>query len=125
MIDVQKYISGGTVKREMIAMDIKYRKICSKEDLSEIINNPNVKAAFYGQGFHDKVPKDQWTEKYLDKLSYAVVAECFNAEYLDYLYEVAEYVDKRKKLIKGFVSSLAALIAAVAALALILSNWNK
>lgn len=124
MFDVHKYISDGIVKREKIAMDIKYRDIGS-EELSAIVNNPDVKAAFFGQGFHDKVPKDQWTEKYLDEITSAVAAECFNAEYLDYLNEVAEYVDKRKKMIKGLVSSLAVLIAAVAALALILSNWNK
>ncbi len=67
---------------------------------------------------------DRWTEKYLDELSCAVAAECFNTEYLYYLNEVADYVNKKKgnsKLIIGAV----VLVVAVAALILAFSGWNK
>lgn len=96
MLDIQKYIEGEVVKREKIAMDIKYRRI-GEEELRAIVEEPAIKSDFFGQGYNKKVPKDQWTERYLDKLSYAVAAECFNPEYLYYLNEVAEYVNSKKK----------------------------
>lgn len=123
MFDVHKYLSNGAVKREKIATDIKYR-IIGTEELNVIVNDADVKAAFFGHGFQDKIPMDQWTEKYLDELSCAVAAKCFNAEYLYYLNEVAEYVNKKKgnsKLIIGAV----VLVVAVAALFLAFSGWNK
>lgn len=123
MFDVHKYLSDGAVKREKIAMDIKYREI-GTDELNVIVNDPDVKAAFFGHGFQNKIPMDRWTEKYLDELSCAVVAECFNTDYLYYLNEVAEYVNKKKgnsKLIIGAV----VLVVAVAALILAFSGWNK
>ena len=45
MFDVHKYLLDGTVKREKIAMDIKYREI-GTEELNVIVNDPDIKAAF-------------------------------------------------------------------------------
>ena len=123
MFDVHKYLLDGTVKREKIAMDIKYREI-GTEELNVIVNDPDIKAAFFGHGYPNKTPMDRWTEKYLDELSCAVAAACFNTEYLYYLNEVADYVNKKKgnsKLIIGAV----VLVVAVAALILAFSGWNK
>ena len=60
------------------------------------VNDPVIKASFFGEGYKDKIPKEQWTEQYLDLLGCAAIAECFNAEYLYYLNEVAEHVHKKK-----------------------------
>lgn len=103
MLDIKKYIVNGRVEREKIAMDIKYLTI-TKNDLDILISNKEIREAFVGNEFSDKIPKSKWDKEYLDKLSYAVVAEGFNAEYLYYLNEVAEYVNKKRgnsKLIIG------------------------
>lgn len=123
MFDVHKYLSDGAVKREKIAMDIKYRVIGTKE-LNMLVNNPDIKSAFFGHGFQDKIPKDRWTEKYLDELSCAVAAECFNAEYLYYLNEVSEYMNRKKGNFKLIIGAVV-LVAAVAALIFAISRWNK
>lgn len=141
MLDIHEYIADGAVKRVRIAMDIKFRKI-GTDDLSEIVDAPEIKAAFFGQGYNKKVSKDQWTEVYLDKLSCAVAAECFNPEYLYYLNEVAEYVNREKEKSRSIIGKLQKLfrkisrwyqnhkvlvwfVLAVAAIALIIALRNK
>lgn len=98
MPDVNNYIDDGKVARERIAMDVKYRKLKGKE-LEKIVNDPKIQSAFIGDKFSKKVDKKDWTKDYLERISCAVVAESFNADYLFYLDEVAEYVEKRKVII--------------------------
>lgn len=98
MLDIKNYIVDGKVDRGKIAMDVKYRKL-KRKDLNAIVNDPKIKSAFIGDKFSGKVDKKDWTKDYLEQISYAVVGESFNADYLFYLYEVAEYVEKRKVII--------------------------
>ena len=124
MFDIQKYIENGTVIQTKIAMDINYSKIGS-EDLPAVLNDPVVKASFFGDGYKKKFSREQWTEKYLNQLSCAAVAECFNPEYLYYLNEVAEYVRGKKgktnsKLLMGAI----VIAMAVVALVLVVSSLN-
>lgn len=105
MLDIQRYITDGRVAREKIAMDIKYR-ILSRNDLENLVANPEIQRAFIGNKYSDKIPQSKWTKDYLEELSYAVVAESFNGEYLLYLDEVAEYISKKKgneKIIVGII----------------------
>lgn len=99
----------------MIALDIRYRNL-SHDDLLLIISDPEISAAFYGKTYEDKIPKNQWDEEYLEKLSYAVVSESFNKDYLLYLEEVADSVSAQKnnsKIVIGGVVLAVAVIAAV------------
>ena len=96
MIDVLKYVNNGVVEREKIAMDIIYRVIL-KSDICELVKEPMIKNAFFGNGYKDKKSQSSWDRDYVDKLSYAVVSEAFNEEYLFYLDEVAEYVSNKEK----------------------------
>lgn len=113
MLDVHSYVVDGRVAREKIAMDVKYRNL-NRTDLEHLAVNPDIQRAFIGDRYSDKVPKNQWTKDYLDELSYAVVGESFNKDYLLYLDEVAEYVSKKKnngKIIAGAIILLAAAAA--------------
>ena len=96
MSDKQKYFDGERVCAEKIALDIRYRRI-SHNELMSLISDPKISAAFYEDSYKDKIPKSQWDEKYLEKLSYAVISESFNADYLLYLEEVAEFVTRNKE----------------------------
>ena len=95
MINKEKYFENGKLKRESIAMDIKYHRI-SHEDLLALIEDPDISREFYGDSYADKIPQVEWNEQYLDKLSYAVVSEAFNKDYLLYLEKVAKYVREKK-----------------------------
>jgi hypothetical protein len=77
-------------------MDIKYRKL-DKKGIDELLNSPGIEKNFVGSEYKNKVSRKQWTEDYLDILSYAAETQCFNRDYLYYLNEVAEYVNKKKK----------------------------
>lgn len=115
MVDKRKYFDGNRVNRAMIALDIRYRNL-SHDDLLLIISDPEISAAFYGKTYEDKIPKNQWDEEYLEKLSYAVVSESFNKDYLLYLEEVADSVSAQKnnsKIVIGGVVLAVAVIAAV------------
>ena len=90
---IDKYIINGDVKCSLIAMDIK-RRILKREDIEILVNNTQINSAFFGNTYNDKKPKQFWDKSYLDLLSYASVAESFNRDYLLYLDEVAEYVNK-------------------------------
>ncbi len=115
MVDKQRYFDGNRVKREIIVQDIRYRRL-SHDDLLLVISDPEISAAFYGKFFEDKIPKNQWDEEYLEKLSYAVVSESFNKDYLLYLEEVAGSVSAQKnnsKIVIGGIVLTAAVIAVV------------
>ena len=113
MVDKQRYFDGSRVKRETIAQDIRYRRL-SHEDLLIIISDSEISAAFYGQSYEDKIPKNQWDEKYLEKLSYAVVSEAFNKDYLLYLEEVANSVSAQKNNSKIVIGGVVLVVAVVA-----------
>lgn len=119
MFNKQRYIDGDRVKSELIALDIRYRKI-SHDDIMSLISDPQISAAFYGEVYKDKVPESRWDEDYLEELSYAVISEGFNEDYLLYLEKVANTVAARKnhqKLVVGGVVLAVAVVAVVAVVA--------
>ena len=100
-----KYIVNGEVARDKIAMDIKYRRL-DRTGIEELCNDSRVKEAFRGSAYADKHPKREWNKDYLGRLSYAVVGESFNRDYLLYLDEVADFVSKatfRKIVVAGVI----------------------
>lgn len=120
MIDINKYIDGDRVMRERIAMDIKHG-VLSYKDINALLNDKRITAAFFGNGYSEKTDKASWDKVYLDKLSYAVVAEAFNKDYLSYLYQVSDYVNGRKRGKKILIIS-SVLIMAIAILIIILKQ---
>lgn len=118
MINKEKYFENGKLKRESIAMDIKYHRI-SHEDLLALIEDPDISREFYGDSYADKIPQVEWNEQYLDKLSYAVVSEAFNKDYLLYLEQVANGIGEKKinsKIIIGVIVLAVAVIVLVVVL---------
>lgn len=116
----QRYFDSGKVKREAIAMDIRYGRI-SHSDLIDIITDSDISAEFYGDKYEKKVPKEQWDEQYLEKLSYAVVSESFNKDYLLYLEEVANGVSEKKNSPKVIIGAVVLVVAVVALIVVIVS----
>lgn len=108
------YIVNGEVARDKIAMDIKYRKI-NRDTIEKLCADQRVKSAFIGSSFPDKRPKQEWTKEYLGRLSYAVVGESFNRDYLLYLDQVADFVTKAtfKKVIIAGVIIVLVIIAGI------------
>lgn len=125
MLDIQQYIRNGRVEREKIAMDIQ-KRVLTGADLRFLMKNTDIQAAFFGQAYEKKVPKEQWDAAYLELLTYAVVAEGFNEDYLLYLDEVADYVFKKKessKIIKRIIiGSIIIIIAVIAGVLVVLTN---
>ena len=58
MLNLDKYIENGRVKREKIAMDIKYGVITT-EDIEVLVSDPRVRNAFIGSRYDDKKPKSE------------------------------------------------------------------
>ena len=121
MINKENYFENGKLKRESIAMDIKYHRI-SHDDLMALIKDPDIAKEFYGDSYADKIPPGEWNVQYLDKLSYAVVSEAFNKDYLLYLEQVANGVDKKKISYKII---LVGVVLAVAVIVLIVVLVDK
>ncbi len=125
MLDVQKYIRNGRVEREKIAMDIQ-KRILTGADLRFLMKNKDIQAAFFGQTYEKKIPKEQWDAAYLELLTYAVVAEGFNEDYLLYLDEVAEYVSRKKgkyEIVKRIIiGSVIIIVAVIAGVLVVLTN---
>lgn len=96
MLNIETYIQDGTVKREKIALDIK-RGVITKDDIKDLVSNAKIKESFFGNSSNVKANRSEWTKDYLDKLSYASVADCFNEDYLYYLSDVADYVRPSKQ----------------------------
>lgn len=114
MVDMNRYIVDGTVKRDKIVADIKRGKI-GKSDIIELDKNHKISEAYFGEGELKKQDKSTWNNRYLDELSLVAVSESFSKDYLLYLNEVAQYViDKRRhkernnKIVKGLL--IAALL---------------
>lgn len=115
----EKYFENGRLKRESIVMDIKCHRI-SHDDLMSLISDPEFSKEFCGDIYKDKVPREEWNEQYLDKLSYAVVGEGFNKDYLLYMEQVANGIGEKKintKIIVGGVVLVIAVIVLIAVLA--------
>lgn len=108
------YIVNGEVARDKIAMDIKYRKI-TRNTLEALCADPRIAAAFINSSFTEKRPKKEWNKEYLGRLSYVVVGESFNRDYLLYLDEVADFVSKAtfKKIVVAGVIIVLVIIAGV------------
>lgn len=110
MLNLDKYIENGRVKREKIAMDIKYGVI-TEEDIDVLVSDPRVRTAFIGSRYDDKKPKSDWTRQYLDELSYSVTAEGFNEDYIRYLSKVTGFVSNqvtrrnKRKVLWGIVAT--------------------
>lgn len=123
---MKNYIRNGTVSRSEIVNDIK-NGILEKQDIEELVNRATVTETFIGLSYPNKVGKDQWTEKYLEKLVLSAVAESFNEDYLYYLYEVAKYVRDNAKKRKGYLSAvaLASGLVVVVVIALIVMAIRK
>jgi len=112
-----EYIVNGVVQRDKIAIDIEYRKL-KGEAIERLCREPQIKAAFIGSSYKDKKPRRHWNNAYLDLLTFAVVAESFNRDYLLHLDEVADFVSKKagfKKALKAGGVILLLIGATVAA----------
>lgn len=110
------YIVDGRVARDKIATDIIKHKL-DRAGVERLCQDPVIQAAFFGKGYNDKRPKREWNKDYLDRLSYAVVGECFDRDYLLHLAEVAEYVSRapfRKGIVVGVVIVLVIVLGIVA-----------
>ena len=68
MVDINKYIVDGAVKRDRIVSDIKRGRI-SKRDIIELSHNPEIKAAYFGDTNLEKIDRNLWNETYLDEIS--------------------------------------------------------
>lgn len=106
---MKDYLRNGSVSRSEIVNDIKNGTL-GRQDIEELVARKSVTDSFIGSNYPNKVDKDQWTEKYLEKLVLASVAESFNRDYLFYLYDVAKYVKDNAKKKKGRLS-VAAIVA--------------
>lgn len=107
---MKDYLRNGVASRSEIANDIENGTL-GKEDIEKLINRDDVVDSFIGSSYPNKVGRDQWTEKYLDKLVLAAIAENFNEDYMYYLYDVAKYVRDSKK--KGYIKILTAVVGKV------------
>ena len=116
MLDMHRYFDGNHVNRETIAVDIREQRL-SHEELMSIIADPRIYAEFYGDFYRDKVSKNQWDKNYLEKLSYSVISEGFNKDYLLYLEEVAGYVSGRKRNVKIATCIIIVVVAMTALMA--------
>jgi len=123
MINKEKYFENGKLKRESIAMDIKYHRI-SHEDLLALIEDPDISREFYGDSYADKIPQEEWNEQYLDKLSYAVVSEAFNKDYLLYLEQVANVIGEKKINSKIIIGGIVLAVAVIVLVVVLVSKLN-
>lgn len=121
MVNKEKYFENGKLKRESIAMDIKYHRI-SHADLLTLIDDPDISKEFFGESYIDKIPERQWNEQYLDKLSYAIVSEAFNKDYLLYLEQVANGIDEKKINSKIVIEGIVLVIAVIALIVVLVNN---
>ena len=126
MIDVNRYIADGKVLRSKIARDIKYGVI-TKAELDALISDKLISSSFRGNEYNSKKPRSEWNKEYLEELSYAAIAESFNADYLNYLFEVATYVNnsKKPKTIKPVLWIALGILIVIAIIIIILTHNNS
>jgi len=109
-----EYIVDGDIRRDKIAMDIKYRRL-KRYDIERLCSDTRISVSFSENGYNDKKkkPKWAWSESYLDWVSCAYIDDInFNRDYLLYLDEVADYVS-RSKLVKRVIVGLIFLVLVV------------
>ncbi len=127
-MDINSYFKDGKVRRSKIALDIKNGDL-TKQDVEELISNERISASFFGNGYIPSKTSDLWDRSYLDIISNAASAEAFNAEYLRYLYEVAEHVNKKEtvpsKGSKALVFIIIGAIIVVTSIILLVINGNN
>lgn len=127
MVDMNRYVLDGTVKRDRIVADITRGRI-QKSDIIVLDRNPVISGAYFGDDTFVKQDKSTWSEKYLDELSLVAVSEAFGKEYLLYLNEVAQFViekekkkEKKNKIIKGvFIGGIVVVLIVIAIMFMIL-----
>lgn len=131
MVDINKYIVDGSVKRDRIVSDIKRGRI-SKNDIIDLSKNPDIKAAYFGNANLEKIDRNLWNESYLDEISLAAVSETFCEEYLLYLNEVAQYViaksskkEQNNRAIKRMIIGGGIILLLILAVTLITSKAKK
>ncbi len=96
MFNVNNYIVDGTVSREKIVFDIE-RQLIVRDNIKTLTSHNTISQSFFGNGVLFKKDKQYWNKKYLTELQCAVVADCFNEEYLYHLCDVVEYIKNTKK----------------------------
>ena len=109
MADYSKYFSNGRVERSKIAIDVADGRI----DPADICRDKVIREAFIGDKFNRKKPKSLWNKDYLNELTYMSVAECFNEDYLKYLYEVGTTVKRKKSKIIIAVAGITLAVAII------------
>lgn len=131
MVDMNRYIVDGKVKRDKIVADIKRGRI-NRNDIFELDKDPLIREAYFESEKLNKVEKIYWTNKYLDELSLVSVSESFGKDYLLYLNEVAEYViasekkkDNTNKLVKGVLIVIVIILMLVMSIVIIASKTRK
>lgn len=78
----------------------------------------------------DRIAKEKWDEEYLDKLKNDFFCSSLSREYLLYVYEVADYVHKRKRkrtlaLIIAVCAILVSIVSIVVYLSVINTSFGK
>ena len=131
MMDVNKYLIDGSVKRDRIVADIKRGRI-EKSEILELDKNEQIKAAYFGPTSFEKRKQVDWNSNYLDELALGAVSEVFNKDYLLYLSEVATYVaEKQEKkqqkstLVKGIIVFAIVVVVVICIIAFISSRSKK
>lgn len=128
MIDFSRYIVDGNVKRGLIAEDI-IKSMLSREELEELLSYPTLKDSYFKHKDWERESQIKWTQGYVQFLSYAIVAEVFDEEYLRYLFEVAEYVRSRnssvRKKVMLSVIGVLALIMFVSVISCVSCTYKK
>lgn len=122
MFNAGNYIINGTVAREKIVFDIE-RQLIVRDDIKILASNDMISKSFFGKGVPFKKGQQCWDKKYLTELQCAVVAECFNEEYLYHLCDVVEHLKnskKKKKLVKiGLGVATILIVAGIAVFVLV------
>lgn len=78
---------GGVLKKK-IRQDIRER-ILTRNEIWILIRNVKIQKGFFGTEYHHKKPIKEWTEEYLEAISFS---DSFNPDYLFYLDDVANYL---------------------------------
>lgn len=131
MVEIDRYIVDGVVKRDRIVADIKRCKI-GKNEILELDKDSRIAEAYFGIGELEKKDKEIWNSNYLDELSLVAVSESFSKEYLLYLSEVAQYIIEKKlhkennnKKVKGIVVVIIVIILLFCIIFLFTSKVKK
>lgn len=123
MNNMGKYIKNNRILREKIVSDIVNQKL-NKTELDELLKNTDIKNSFFGKDYERKISQNQWNREYLEKISYASIAEYFNEDYLIYLYKVTQFVNQKEKEQKKFKIIMIGIILLIIVLVLFMKLKN-